>query len=262
MRRKNKTIGIIGFGRFGVFISSILAKNSDNEIKIYKHKDNDDYREKAKKIKAKLSSLEEVCKSDIIILATPISKTEETIIKIANLIKTNSLLMDTCSIKKYPCMWLKKHIPQNIEIMGTHPIFGPGPASFNFDKQSWNINNFQIVLCPLRIREKRLKFISNFLENKLNLKILKTTPESHDKQAVYTFNLTHFLSRVLWETGLKEQNIQTPAYINLIKNYYTLNNDWQLIYDMYKYNPYAKSIMKKFLKTSEKIKKKIENKSR
>jgi len=257
MNKDKKTIGIIGFGRFGVFIASILAKHCASKILIYKHRDTAEYKRKTRKIKAQLVDLETACTSDIVILATPISRTEATIKKISKLLKPGSLLLDTCSIKKYPCAWLEKYISQNIEIMGTHPIFGPGPANFNFSKQTWDIENFQIVLCPLRIQDKKLKSISNFLKNKLKLKIIKTTPEDHDRQAVHTFNLTHFLARTLWETGLRKQEIQTPAFQNLIKNYYTIDNDWQLVYDMFRYNPYAKNIIKKFIKSCEKIQNKI-----
>ena len=64
-------------------------------------------------------------KSDIVIVSVPINVTEETIEEIAPKMKAGSLLMDFTSIKVKPVEAMRKFAPFDVEILGTHPMFGP-----------------------------------------------------------------------------------------------------------------------------------------
>ena len=63
--------------------------------------------------------------SDIVIVSVPINVTEETIAEIAPKMKAGSLLMDFTSIKVKPVEAMRKFAPSDVEILGTHPMFGP-----------------------------------------------------------------------------------------------------------------------------------------
>ncbi|MFI5384351.1 MAG: prephenate dehydrogenase/arogenate dehydrogenase family protein, partial [Methanosarcina thermophila] len=72
------------------------------------------------------SNLEEaVPASDIVIVSVPINVTEEIIAEFAPKMKAGSLLMDLTSIKVKPVEAMKKFTPSDVEILGTHPMFGP-----------------------------------------------------------------------------------------------------------------------------------------
>ena len=162
MPKSKCKIGIIGLGRFGTLVSCILSKHA--EVRIYHYKDNKEIRSRAKKVGAKLVDLETASKSDVVILAIPISKTEEMIKKISRLAQKNTLIIDTCSVKVLPCQWLKKHVKAPMQIMGTHPMFGPVTTKFNLEKKYWELEKKQIILCPLRIQKEKLEAIKRFLK--------------------------------------------------------------------------------------------------
>jgi len=259
MSHKKLTIGIIGLGRFGTLAATVLG-NDFNVLACDLNNEEKDVAARAAKIGIRLSSLPDVAGADIVVLATPISKTENLIKKIAPYLKDGALVMDTCSVKMLPCRWLKAGIKnKKIDIMGTHPMFGPVTSKFNLEKKTWNLAGLQIVLCPLRIGEGRLAKVKIFLE-KLGLKVLEKTPAEHDKQNAYTLGLVHLLGRALVSAGAKEQEIFTPGYADLLKIIpHTASDNWQLFFDMHKLNPYAEKVRRKFYAACAGLEKKIIN---
>jgi prephenate dehydrogenase len=246
--RKKRTIGIIGFGRFGTLAASVLKNHG--EVSVY---DTTKQLAKAERIGVQFKDLAAVAASDIVILSVPISQTEKVIKQIAKLVKPEALIIDTCSVKVYPCQWLKKYLPGNMNILGTHPMFGPITTDFNEIKQTWKLEGLQIVLCPVNISKKRLEAIKKLLKE-LKLKVIVATPEEHDKQNAITLSFVHYLGRALWETGIREQKMYSPGFKDLLGIYRTTTGDsWELFYDMNTYNPYAKKVRANFLKTLEKL---------
>lgn len=255
-KKLNIQIGIIGFGGFGTLAASVLKKIAG--IKVYHYKKSAEILEKARIIGVELTDFKTAASSDIVIIATPISKTEKVIKQVAQYAKNGALILDVCSVKVYPCQWLKKYMPKTVGIMGTHPMFGAITANFDLKKQKWDLKDKQIVLCPLRIKRQNLQKIKNILIG-LGLKVIETSPENHDQQNAVTLSLVHFLGRSLWQAEIREQGIYTPGFSDLLKIYrHTTGDSWELFYDMNNYNPYAKKIRKKFFSGCDFVEEKIE----
>ncbi|MBD3245036.1 MAG: prephenate dehydrogenase/arogenate dehydrogenase family protein [Candidatus Moranbacteria bacterium] len=250
---QKKTIGIFGFGDFGKLAASILSKKFS--IKVFDKKKNPKDLKIIKKIGVKFESFNQVSQSDIVILAVPISQTEQLIKKIAPKLKKDSLVLDVCSVKVYPCKWLKKYLPKKVQVIGTHPMFGPQSTNFDFKKQTWSLKNLQIILCPIRIENKKLEKLKNYLK-KLKLDIIQTTAQNHDRQAARSLGFVHFLAKTLYLSGFKDQKIKSKGYQDLLKTYYTIKDSPQLLFDMQNFNPYAKKIRQDFLKNFKKLEEK------
>ncbi len=241
---KNKSISIFGFGNFGALLAAVLSQHFT--VQVYKHNSSKQLKEKAHKLGVDLVDFDTAALADIIILSVPISKTEELIKKIAQKMKPGSLLLDTCSVKVLPCSWMEKYAPKNIEILGTHPMFGPTTSKFDLDKLSWELKGLQLILCPLRISKERLDWLKDFF-TKLELHIISTTPEDHDRQNAKTLSLVHYIGRILLASGIHEQEIFTPGYADLLRILpHTTSDNWQLFYDMNNYNPYAQKLRQNF----------------
>jgi prephenate dehydrogenase len=239
------SIGIIGFSRFGQLLAKILkpygqvlvCNRSDKSLE-------------AKDLGVEYTTLEKVCQSDWILVSVAISATEDMIKQIAPLVKKGALVMDVCSVKVYPSQWLAKYLSEDIEIMATHPMFGPDSAKEGTKDLQW-------VICPLRISQERLAEVKDVL-NKLQVKIIETTPEDHDQQTAVSLGLVHFIGRGLAEFGFKEQIIKTLGFERLLKVNETVTNDsWQLFLDMQNFNPYSKETRQKLLSALEKVDEKI-----
>jgi len=249
--KKKCTIGIIGLGKFGTLSATILSQHAN--VEAYHYKDNVEIRSRAKKTGTKLVDLRTVMKNDVVILTVPIAKTKEMIKKIAPLAQKDTLIVDACSVKVFPCRWLKKYISKRIQIMGTHPMFGPVTTKFNLDKKYWELENKQVVLCPLRIKKENLEKIIKFLKS-LGLIVIVTTPEDHDKQNAKTLSFVHFVGRSFTKAGIGEQKIFTPGYADLLKIIPHTNDDkWQLFCDMNNFNPYSEKVREKFHKAGEEL---------
>jgi prephenate dehydrogenase len=82
----------------------------------------------------------------------------------------------------------------------------------------------------------------------------------HDKQNAKTLALVHFLGRALVASGVKEQQIFTPGYADLLKIIpHTASDNWQLFFDMNNFNPFAKKIREKFMRNCQDLDNKILN---
>jgi prephenate dehydrogenase len=234
-------IGIIGFGRFGKLMTKYLSE----DFKIYVSSRSDKSIE-IKKNNGIPSSLEEVCKKDIIIPCVPISKFESTLKKIKNLLKNNALVADVCSVKEYPADLMKKILPKKTQILATHPIFGPDSAANSLEGR-------KIVLCKVRIPNGKYEKIKVYLKKK-GLIIVETTPENHDKEIAKSLLLTHFIGRGLVDVGAKNLDIDTEGYKRLMNIIEMVKNDsMQLFEDINKYNKYSREIREDFIESLNKI---------
>jgi len=230
-------IGIIGFGSFGQLIAKELKRDFD--VFVWNRSDRSG---EAKKLGVNYVPIEEAASKEIVILATSISSFEEILKKVRAHIKKGALVADVCSVKEYPVGLMRKILPADIEILGTHPLFGPD--SFKFKE------NRKIVLCPVRIKNGKLEGIKNYLEKK-GYKTIITTAEEHDAAIARTQALVHFIGRILERMDLKEKEIDVMTYRKLLEIMDVVKNDsWQLFLDIEKKNKYAEKVREEFVKNA------------
>ena len=233
-------VGLIGYGRLGSFIAKHLVQ--DCELYIY---DVINHEKEIKEIGAKVATLEQIAGCPYIIPFVPISQFESLIKTIAPLLRENTLV-DVCSVKEFPVEVMKRELPSSVSILGTHPMFGPDSARLT-------LFGSKIVLCPIRINEKKFSDIENYLKAH-GLYTITTTPEDHDKQIAQSLALTHFIGRGLVDFGASDLQIDTQGHRRLMKILETVVNDsWQLFEDMNHYNRYALNARENFIKALENI---------
>ncbi len=225
-----KSLGIIGFGSFGQFIYSHL-KNYFN-ISIYD-------------CNKKFNSLEEVCSSEVIILATPMREFENILNQIKDKLQPGTLIIDICSLKIYPIKLMLEILPGDVEIIGTHPLFGPNSAKDG-------IENLKITLCE--VRSSNFENVVNFCKNKLKLDVFITTPQVHDSQMALSQALTHFIGHIAKDFDLHRIDLSTKTFDNLMDVIETIeNNSQELFEDMQILNPYSKDVREKFIQSSKNV---------
>ena len=239
-------IGIIGLGRFGELITKYLSKECEVYIFSRTNKDNE-----IEKLNAVPAKEEDISKMDIIIPCVPISKFEDTLVKIKDLLKEDVLVVDVCSVKKYPLDLMEKILPDKVQVLGTHPLFGPDSASESLDGK-------KIVLCKARVDDELYKKIRDYLI-KQNLEVIEVSPDEHDKDISNSLILTHFIGRALIDMGADSLKIDTVGYKRLLTILETVENDtMQLFDDMNNYNSYSKETRNNFLGAINKVNKRLE----
>lgn len=236
-------IGIIGFGQMAQFISKFLKQKAEIFVS-----DIEDKLELAKELGVKFVPMSEAAEKEIVILAVPINQVRQCMMRVKDNLREGCLLLDICSVKVNPVREMLKLAPEGIEVVGTHPLFGPQTGKRG-------IEGLRIVVCP--VRTTRLEEIREFLES-FGLEIIVCSPEEHDKAIAETQALEHFIGRALINLDAREGKITTPTFKNLLTLKETFKDDsMELFNSMQEDNPFAKEVRKEFLNELNKIERKL-----
>ncbi len=127
--------------------------------------------------------LAEVEQSDIVLVSVLIEKTVEVIREVAPRMHPGSLLMDVTSIKSAPMKAMRTFAPKGVEVLGTHPMFGPTMPS---------LRGQTIILTPAEGKSgKWLPVIRSLFESD-GAKIEVLDADEHDEIMAVVQALTHF----------------------------------------------------------------------
>jgi prephenate dehydrogenase len=235
MKRK-PTVGIIGFGRFGKLMASHLAGDFHTRVC-------DPQQTAAADIaalRAEPSAFAAACGCEVVIPSVPISGFRQVLLEMRPHLKPGSLVIDVCSVKEEPIRWMLEILPPGVEILGTHPMFGP-------DSAADSLAGRKIVLCPVRIDHERFLAIKAGLGAR-GLVVIEATAEEHDREIAVSLALTHFIGRALAQFGAAGQRIDTEGYKRLLAILEVVEHDtWQLFEDMHRFNPSAAAVRSDFL---------------
>ncbi len=125
----------------------------------------------------------EIKSSDVVMISVPINITEKTIQEIAPKMPAGSLLMDITSVKTGPVEAMQKYAPVDVEILGTHPMFGPSIP---------DIRGQIVIFTPIEGRSARWFPVirSLYEENGAHIEIMDAV--EHDRMMAVVQGLTHF----------------------------------------------------------------------
>ncbi|MFQ5701346.1 MAG: prephenate dehydrogenase/arogenate dehydrogenase family protein [Acidobacteriota bacterium] len=234
-----RNLGLIGFGRFGQFIAKYLR--SRLHLFVW---DLRDQRKKAASLGLTWATLEEAASCQTVVLATPIAEMPTALGQVAPYLRRRALLMDVASVKMLPVKWMLDAAPREVDVIGTHPLFGPSSARSG-------IKGMPVVLCPARTNHSQR--VQDFLTD-LGLRVIVTTPEDHDRQMAQSQALCHFVAKGLEKLGLTEQELITPSFEKLMSIVSTLCQDApELFHDMQVFNPYTGPMRARYLEALKKI---------
>lgn len=192
------------------------------------------------------SSLADALKSDLIILAVPISAVQATCTEIAPALRPGQIVVDTCSVKARPVQWMLETLPSFVDLLGTHPLFGP-------DSGKDGIGGLKIALCPVRIAPETYETICDFLRE-LELVLVEVTPEEHDRQIALSQAVFHLIAQAMRRLDWGVKPISTPGPESFYRLVRTVQRDTdQLFLDMECENPFAADCRRQFIEEIERI---------
>ena len=235
------TIGIIGNGRFGSLIFNTFKKSDIFEVRIFSRRENPDG--------LNFFSLKEVCECDIVIPAVPISAFENQIKSIRKLLKPSTLLVDVCSVKTHPVKVMLRNLPEDIDILATHPMFGPDST-----RNGETFQKLKFIWAKVRIKNNELADQFLALWKDLGCELIELSPEEHDKQAAYTHAFAFLIGKIGMKMNVRRNSISTKGFEGILYNQTAVENDTgQLFEDMMKFNPFAEEMRLSFRKALENI---------
>jgi len=219
-----KKVAIVGFGRFGKTLKSLLEK--DFELTIINKNNKAD-----------------IVNSDVIFYCIPISSFESVIKSHKKYFKDSHLLIDVLSVKMHPKKVFNKYLKGlKTQALLTHPMFGPDSSKNGFF-------GLPIILDKFKTDDKNFTFWKNFFIRK-GLKVVEMSAQEHDKLAANSQGVTHFIGRLLDELKFAPTSIDTLGAKKLQEVMeQTCNDTWQLFSDLQNYNPNTKSMRIKLGRT-------------
>lgn len=221
------TVKIIGMGRFGTLLAEIIKKHFPEA-----------------------DLVEKVEEADVVFPCVPIRAFEGVIKEIAPKLKKGALVIDVCSVKVHPVKIMKKHLPKHIQIIASHPLFGP-------DSAKNGLKDLKIMLWNISAKKSTFNNIKSQCQ-KLKLEVIEITPEEHDKLMAFSQAYTFFVGKIGRELNLRPTSLDTEGFRQTLKiQQYVVNDSEELFVDMQKFNPFTKSMRKKFISTAIKLDNKI-----
>ncbi|MFF0952226.1 prephenate dehydrogenase/arogenate dehydrogenase family protein [Rhizobium leguminosarum] len=225
------SIGLLGYGNFGKLLLRNLAE--DFSVQVFDPDPN-----AFTNGSVEFSSFAQVAKSDVVIIATPVNRLSDVVSQLAPLLKKGALVMDVGSVKVLPAKIMAENLPSHVDIICTHPLFGPQSAVRG-------LSGLKIALFSLR--GTRLAVVTRYLRC-LGLVPLLTTAESHDRDMAVAQGLTHLIAKGLSQLEPLPSVLTTRSF-DLIKSAAEMVRDDspKVFAAIQTQNPYAKAVRAKFL---------------
>jgi prephenate dehydrogenase len=235
------TIGIIGFGAFGQLMArhlrawfSLCAFDPARRAQCSDHEHGVPFGE-----------LAFVASRRIVILAMPVDQLGEVVAAIRPHLRPGALVVDVCSVKVKPARIMADGLPAYVEIVGTHPLFGPQSARNG-------IAGLKIAVCP--IRGKAVWRVAAFLRGALGLRVLLTSPREHDREAATVQGLTHLIAQVLMRMEPLPTRMTTASFDMLMRAVDMVRYDAPALFlAIEKANPYAAAVREEFFQLADEL---------
>lgn len=222
--RRLRSLGLIGFGAFGRLTASHLAPHF--ALRVF---------DPAYDCTA---GLVETARCQVVVIAVPVAKMADVLKTIAPHLRRGALVLDVGSVKVEPARLMRELLPAHVDIVATHPLFGPQSARDG-------VHGHKIALCPIRGSAHRR--VVAFLEGSLGLQVIRTTPDAHDRDAALAQGLTHLIARVLVQMEPLPELITTRSFDLLREAVEMVRHDAPEVFDaIERLNPYAPEVRRRF----------------
>ncbi|GAB5362778.1 hypothetical protein AAMO2058_000827800 [Amorphochlora amoebiformis] len=241
-KRKPKagmSILIVGFGTFGQFLAKTFVSQGH---KVYGCSRGNKYAKVAESLGVVYKSLDDIkhfftLNLDCILISVSIKSFEKVVKSLPwHLLKEEdeTVVVEVCSVKIHPKTVLLQEVPKTVDILCTHPMFGPESG-----KYGWKGLPFMYDCVRISNRINCDRFLQSFQEE--GCRMYQMSCELHDAYAASSQFITHTTGRVLSKLGLKSTPINTKGFESLLKLVETTCRDSFDLYEgLYRHNQHSK----------------------
>lgn len=229
------SVGLFGFGAFGRLIARHLASHVPLIVCDPALSDGPDLAPPLRR-----GSLAETARCPLVILAVPVQAMHALCQEIRPHLRPGAIVADVGSVKLEPCRIMRRELPDYVELVGTHPLFGPQSAARG-------IAGHKIALCNIRGRSHLA--LAAFLRRSLGLHVILTSPEDHDREAATVQGLTHLIARTLADMGPLPARMTTASFDLLVEAAQMVQGDPPGVFSaIAEANPFAAHVREEFLR--------------
>ena len=241
--KSKPSVGIVGFGAFGALIAKHLAGHC--RLLAFDPSPRD-----AVGLPVTFCTFPEIAHCDVVVLAVPVSCMAETIRALRPHLQSGTIVIDVGSVKIEPVRAMLAELPEYVEIVGTHPLFGPQSAKDG-------VAGHRIAWCPVRSRSAGR--IAAFLRHVLKLDVIRTTPDAHDRQMAVVQGLTHLIAKVLVRMEPLPSRMTTKSFDLILQATDMVRHDAPAVYEaIERANPHAAVVRERFFALAEEVRDTLE----
>ncbi|MGG5887596.1 prephenate dehydrogenase/arogenate dehydrogenase family protein [Falsiroseomonas sp. HC035] len=225
-------LGLIGFGAFG----RLMARHLAPHFRLLVH---DVAPGLAPEPGVTFTGLATAARCRIVVLAVPVDRLGEAIAALRPHLRPGTVVVDVGSVKVVPARIMLEALPPDVDIVGTHPLFGPQSARAG-------IAGLKLALCQVRGRSAFR--VAAFLRRHLRLRVILTTPEKHDREMAVAQGLTHLIAAVLVRMEPLPTHMTTRSFDLLMQAVEMVRHDAPGVFEaIERGNPYAAAVRDRFL---------------
>jgi prephenate dehydrogenase len=245
-KTKISSICIVGFGAFGRLIAAELHPYFPIVvIDPAVHRIGEDFQGRVM-----IGAIADIGRCDLVILAVPVSELASVIRSLKDQLRHGAIVVDVGSVKVGPAKIMQRELPPYVDIVGTHPLFGPQSARDG-------VRGRKIALCP--IRGQAALRIAAFLRRCLGLKVFFTTPEDHDREAAVVQGITHLIAKVMVRMEPLPARLTTASFDLLVQAIDLVRYDAPSVFHaIERANPYAAGVRERFFTLADEIRNELE----
>lgn len=235
------SVGLLGFGAFGQLIAAHLHPH----VSLVAY---DPLVLRADRLDSPVPAgdVAAVGRCDVVILAVPVRELASAIKDLRPYLRPGSVVVDVASVKVNAVKVMEAELPPFVDIVGTHPLFGPQSARDG-------IRGRKIALCP--VRGNAAPRIAAFLRGTLGLKVFITTPEEHDREVAVVQGVTHLIAKVLVRMEPLPRRLTTASFDHLMQATEMVRHDAASVFLAIECdNPFAAEIRERFFNLAEEAK--------
>ena len=243
--REKPTLGLFGFGAFGALAAGALAEHF--ELRVFDPAYGQAVLPDGRVLP--MASMAEVAASEIVVLAVPVARMRHLCCEIAPLLRPGAVVVDVGSVKLAAVEAMEENLPGHVEIVGTHPLFGPQSAV-------GGIKGRKLVVCP--VRGAAWRRVAAFLRQ-LGLEVIVESAEAHDREAAMVQGLTHLIAKVLVGMGPLPERMTTASFDLLAEAVGMVRDDPPtVLHAIEAANPFAAEVREAFFQGAEELRSRFE----
>ncbi|XP_006656476.1 arogenate dehydrogenase 2, chloroplastic-like [Oryza brachyantha] len=254
-RRRRLTIAVVGFGNYGQFLTRTLVRQGHTVLAHSRS----DYSAVAAEFGASFfADPHDLCEChpDVVLLVTSILSAEAVLLSLpVHRLRRDTLFADVLSVKEFPRNLLLGTLPEEFDIICTHPMFGPESARDGWGGLPFVFDKVRVGDCPAR-RARAEAFLDIFARE--GCRMVEMSCAEHDAHAAETQFLTHTVGRTLAMLELQPTPINTKGYetlLRLIDN--TCSDSFDLYNGLFMYNNNSTELLNRLEWAMDSVKKKL-----
>lgn len=191
-----KVAVIGGTGKMGGWLANFLRR--DGKEVVIAGRNQEKLMETGRRLGVAVESIPEAVRNaDVVLLSVSIDSFTEVVSQLAPHVRSGQIVIDVTSVKTSPVAAMHKFLDTD-QILGAHPLFGPGAA---------NLSNQNVILTPTNEKEAALaERVKKYLEDR-GARVSLMTPREHDEKMSVVLGLSHFIAIVSADALLSSGNL-------------------------------------------------------